>query len=99
MPVSILVAKSGSPCGVTGGADFSAGASGALISGAFYMLYGPVTMSGAASIGNSSSGDCLELIATQIAQTGGTATGSTCTLAGVPGSGSGSSTTAISLVQ
>ncbi len=61
------------------GADFSNGASSTLISGVVYIPQGQITMSGAATLGNSGSGNCLELIGSQIAMSGGTAIGTTCT--------------------
>jgi hypothetical protein len=79
------------------GADFSNGATNTRISGAFYLPTGPVIMSGAATVGDTNAGDCLELIASQVTLTGGTATGSSCVTAGSVG-GSGSSP-AVSLVQ
>jgi hypothetical protein len=74
----------------TAGASFGAGASGTKISGAFYFPDGPVTMSGAATVGDTSAGDCLEMIAQTITMSGGTATGSSCVLAG-SSSGTGTS--------
>ena len=59
----------------TAGAVLTAGASGANISGAFYLPYGPFSMGGAASIG----GSCFELIAKQVTISQGSAAGSTCT--------------------
>ena len=81
------------------GADFSNGATSTKISGAFYIPTGPVILSGAATVGDTSSGDCLQMIASQISLVGGTATGSSCVMAGVPGSGGGTTSATISLVQ
>jgi len=79
------------------GADFSNGASNTKVSGIFYVPTGPVVMSGAATMGDTTSTDCLELIASQVTMTGGTATGSSCNALGMVSSGSTS--TVISLVQ
>ncbi len=62
----------------TAGATFAEGASNTSLSGAFYFPYGPVTLSGGASVGNGT-GQCLELIGSQVSLTGGTALASTCT--------------------
>lgn len=61
----------------TAGATFAEGSAATSLSGVFYVPYGPLTMSGAASVGNGT-GQCLELIASQVTQTGGTALASTC---------------------
>jgi Flp pilus assembly protein TadG len=61
----------------TGGATFAEGASNTSLSGAFYFPNGPIALSGGASVGNGS-GQCLEIIGTQISLTGGTAAGSLC---------------------
>jgi hypothetical protein len=63
--------------GVTAGATFAEGASNTSLSGAFYFPYGPVTLGGGASVGNGS-GQCLELIGSQVSLTGGTTLASTC---------------------
>ena len=60
----------------TSGGIMTAGATGANITGAFYMPYGAFTMGGAASVGG---GGCFELIAKQVTLTAGTAIASTCT--------------------
>ena len=60
----------------TAGAVLTAGATGASITGAFYFPNGPFTMGGGASLG---SGGCLEVIATQVSVTAGTALASACT--------------------
>jgi len=70
----------------TGGADLSNGASNTTVSGAFYFPNGPITMSGAATLGNGSS-NCLEMIGSQISLSGGSAVGTTCTLASGSGGG------------
>lgn len=68
------------------------GASNTSISGAFYFPNGPLTLSGGASIGNQS-GQCLQIVASQITLSGGTsASASNCL------SASGSSST-VQLVQ
>jgi hypothetical protein len=67
--------------GNTAAADFSGGATGTSVSGAFYLPIGPVTLDGGSSLG-SGSGQCLELIAAQVSVTAGSAVTSTC--AGVP---------------
>ena len=75
----------------TAGALFTQGASGTSLSGAFYFPNGPITLSGGASVGNGS-GQCLQLIGSQVSLSGGTALGSRCVGA------TGSSQTAV-LVQ
>ena len=75
----------------TEGAAFAEGASNTSFSGAFYFPWGPITLSGGASVG-SGSGQCLELIGSQITASGGTAAGSTC----ISGTGS---TASVLLVQ
>lgn len=78
----------------TAGATFAEGASNTDISGAFYFPQGAVSLSGAATIGNSG-GQCLELIGAEIDVTQGSAGGTTCT-----GMGGGSSAGApVALVQ
>lgn len=61
----------------TAGATFSEGTTATSLSGVFYLPYGPMTLGGAASVGNGS-GQCLELVASQISMTGGTTLASTC---------------------
>jgi len=73
--------------GSTAGAGFGSGATNTRISGAFYFPNGPITLSGAAAVGDNTTGDCLMLIGSQISLTGGSAMGSTCT--GIGGSASG----------
>jgi len=52
------------------------GASGVSLTGAFYIPYGPFTMSGGASVGG---GGCFEVIASQVTLSGGAAAATTCT--------------------
>lgn len=61
----------------TAGAAFTAGATDNSLSGVFYMPNGAVSLSGGASVGNGT-GQCLELIGSQISLSGGTALASTC---------------------
>jgi hypothetical protein len=77
----------------TAGATFAEGASGTSLSGVFYVPYGPVTLSGGSSVGNGT-GQCLEVIGSQVTQTGGTTLATTCS-----GLGGLSATTSIVLVQ
>ena len=79
------------PAGATGGAAFAEGASNTSLSGAFYFPQGAITLSGGASVGGGS-GQCLEMIGTQVTLSGGTAAASNC----VSGGGG---TTRIALVQ
>jgi hypothetical protein len=81
-----LVVMGPTASGVTTGATFAEGASNTSISGAFYFPYGPVTLSGGASVGNGT-GQCLELIGSQITLSGGTTLASTCS--GLAGGSSG----------
>lgn len=78
----------------TGTAVFTEGSSNTVIQGAFYMPYGNLSMSGAASVGNGS-GQCLELVAAQVTLSGGSALASSCNIPGVGLSGDG----VVSLVQ
>ncbi len=59
------------PSSATGGAYFSEGASNTLLSGALYFPKGPMALSGGASVGNQT-GQCLQVIASQITLSGGT---------------------------
>ena len=77
----------------TAGATFAEGASGTSLSGVFYVPYGPVTLSGGSSVGNGT-GQCLEVIGSQVTQTGGTTLATTCS-----GLGGLSTTASIVLVQ
>lgn len=61
----------------TAGATFTEGASGTSLSGVFYFPNGTISLGGGASIG-SGSGQCLELIGSQVTLTGGTTAASTC---------------------
>lgn len=78
----------------TGSAVFTEGSTNTVIQGAFYMPYGSLSMSGAASVGNGS-GQCLELIGAQVTLSGGSALASSCSIPGVGLTGSG----VVSLVQ
>ncbi len=79
----LVVASNGA-----GGASFSEGASGNSLSGAFYFPIAPITLSGAGSVG-SGAGQCLELIGSAVALSGGSTLASTCS--GLAGSVSGGS--------
>jgi Flp pilus assembly protein TadG len=70
------------------GATFAEGASNTSLSGIFYFPHGPISLSGGASIG-AGSGQCLQLIGSQISLSGGTTLASLC-----PGSGMSSSVNA-----
>ena len=76
----------------TAAAMFAEGASGTSVSGAFYLPHGSVTLSGGASVG-SGSGQCLELIGSQVTLSGGAVLASSCAGLG------GSSGTTVVLVQ
>jgi hypothetical protein len=78
----------------TAGATFAEGSTQTSLSGMFYVPYGPFSLSGGASVGNGS-GQCLEVIASQVTLTGGTAVASTCTGLGGPSIAPGT----IALVQ
>ncbi len=77
----------------TAGAAFAEGASNTSLSGAFYIPYGAFTLSGGSSVGNGS-GQCLEVIASEVSLTGGTTLASSCT-----GLGGNTSGAAVVLVQ
>ena len=62
----------------TAAVDFSGGASGTSVSGAFYAPIGPITLDGGSNLGNGS-GQCLELIGSEVSVTAGSATATTCT--------------------
>ncbi len=68
------------------GALFTAGASGAVVSGAFYFPNGPITASGGASA-SGGSGGCLQLIGSQVTLSGGTSIASECEIPQSGGSG------------
>jgi Flp pilus assembly protein TadG len=78
----------------TGWAVLAGGSSDTSISGAFYFPYTPVSMSGAAGLGDS--GGCLELVGSQVTLSGGSALASSCN---IPGVGSSGSSGMVSLVQ
>ena len=78
----------------TSGANFTEGASNTSMSGAFYMPYGPVSLSGGASVGNGSA-QCLELIGSQVTLSGGSDLASSCNIPGAGASGGAS----VALVQ
>ena len=79
------------PASATGGALFAEGATNTSLSGAFYFPQGAISLTGGASVGGGT-GQCLELIGTQVTLSGGTAAASNC----VSGGGG---TTRIALVQ
>ncbi len=61
------------------GALFTSGASGSVVSGAFYFPNGPIATSGGASADSGGDG-CLQLIGSEISMSGGTALASECRL-------------------
>jgi Flp pilus assembly protein TadG len=65
------------PAANTAGALFTGGASGVNLSGVFYFPSGQISLSGGAGVGNGT-GQCLQLIGSNIALTGGTAAASAC---------------------
>ncbi len=69
------------PTSATGGAAFAEGAANTSLSGAFYFPQGAITLSGGASVGGGS-GQCLEMIGTQVTLSGGTAAASNCVAGG-----------------
>lgn len=79
------------PASHTGGALFAEGASNTSLSGAFYFPQGSISLTGGASVGGGA-GQCLELIGTQVALSGGTAAASNCV-------GGGAGNVKIALVQ
>lgn len=83
-----------------GNALFTEGSSNTSLSGDFYFPQGSISLSGAANVGGGT-GQCLELIGTQVTLSGGSALASNCVTSGTGtgsgGSGSGSGT--IMLVQ
>ena len=79
---------------VTAGASFAGGARGSQISGAFYFPNGPISLSGGASAGGSSSG-CLQLIGARVTLSGGTTAASDCVMAG----GGGASVAQIRMIE
>ncbi len=76
----------------TAGAMFTAGASNATLSGAFYFPKGPVSLNGGASL-TYGAGGCLQIIGTQVTLSGGTSAASDCTGLGNTG------TASVALVQ
>ena len=66
---------------LTAGANLAEGASGTSLSGAVYFPNGPVTLSGAATIGNGTS-QCLTLIGSTVTLSGGTTAASSCVSGG-----------------
>jgi hypothetical protein len=81
-----LVVVGPTSSGNNNGANFTEGASNTSMSGAFYMPYGPVSLSGGASVGNGS-GQCFELIGSQVTLSGGSTLASSCNIPGAVGSG------------
>ena len=81
-----LVVVGPTSSGNTSGANFTEGASNTSMSGVFYLPYGPVSLSGGASVGNGS-GQCLELIGSQVTLSGGSDLASSCNIPGAGGSG------------
>jgi hypothetical protein len=79
----------------TDGATFAEGSINTSLSGAFYIPNGAFTLRGGSSVGNGT-GKCLEVIASQVTLTGGTALASSCNGLGGASSSSGA---AIVLVQ
>ncbi|HWY17019.1 MAG TPA: hypothetical protein VNX86_17950 [Rhizomicrobium sp.] len=77
------------------GATFNEGSSGTNISGAFYFPYGQINQAGDSQIGDGS-GQCLELIGSQVTLTGGSSLASSCN---IPGVGTSGSSGLVSLVQ
>ncbi len=61
----------------SGGALFAEGASNTSLSGALYFPQGSISLTGGASVGGGT-GQCLELIGTQVTLSGGTAAASNC---------------------
>ncbi|MGH7015798.1 MAG: hypothetical protein ACRED8_01790, partial [Caulobacteraceae bacterium] len=61
----------------TAGASFNEGSSNVQVAGAFYFPWGPVSFSGAASLGSANNG-CLELIGSEVTLSGGSALASSC---------------------
>jgi hypothetical protein len=65
----------------TNGALFTQGSTNTSVSGAFYFPHGAITLNGAAEVGNGS-GECLELIGSQVTLSGGSALASSCSSLG-----------------
>jgi hypothetical protein len=68
----------------TTGATFTEGASNTTLSGAFYYPNGALSLSGGASVGGGT-GQCLELIGSQVTLSGGTTAASNCISGGSSG--------------
>ncbi|HET6236623.1 MAG TPA: hypothetical protein VFE41_16925 [Acetobacteraceae bacterium] len=79
----------------TAGATFAEVSTNTSLSGAFFIPNGAFILSGGSSVGNGTS-QCLEVIASQVTLTGGTALASSCSGLGGASSSSGA---AIELVQ
>jgi Flp pilus assembly protein TadG len=77
----------------TSGAGFAEGATSTSMTGVFYMPNGAVSLSGGASVG--SSGQCFEVIGSQVTLSGGSELASACNISGTGGSGGSS----VALVQ
>ncbi len=90
-PLAKLAVVGPQSVSVTGGATFQEGSSGTTISGAFYFPNGPISLSGAASVG-SGAGQCLQLIGTQVTLAGGSTAATACI------SGNGSANASVVLV-
>ncbi|RUT30225.1 hypothetical protein EMQ25_12990 [Arsenicitalea aurantiaca] len=74
---------------ITHGAVFSGGAD-AVLSGAFYLPNGPISMTGGASIGGAGGAErCLQLVGSRITLEGGTTAASECVLAEAEGGANG----------
>jgi len=82
------------PSSSSAGALFAEGSSGTSLSGALYFPQGPITLTGGSSVGDKS-GQCLQMIGSQITLSGGTTAASSC----ISTSGGGSSGGSIVLVQ
>ncbi len=90
---SLVLIGPAASSGITAGATFSQGASGATLAGAMYFPNGPISLGGGSSLGSGAT-QCLEIIGSQIALTGGSTAASTCT-----GLGSGATSSTVVLVQ
>ena len=84
---SALVVVGPSSSGTTTGATFAEGTTSTSLSGVFYFPHGSVSLSGGASVGNGT-GQCLELIGSQVTLSGGATLASTCS--GLAGGGASS---------
>jgi Flp pilus assembly protein TadG len=80
----------------SGGATFGQGASGGTITGAFYFPSGAITMSGGASQG-SGTGNCLEMIGSQVTVKNGASTATYCT--GLAGGQTSNNSGGVALVE